>query len=120
MPFTWTTDTQAAFDTLIHAFTTMPVLMLPDHMQPFCLITDISDFAMGAILEQPDLLNHWHPVTYFSKSLLPTEQNDNIHDKELLIIIHALESFCHYLKGHPEPFEIWTDHNNLIYFHTKQ
>jgi hypothetical protein len=27
MPFTWTTDTQAAFDTLIHAFTTAPVLV---------------------------------------------------------------------------------------------
>jgi hypothetical protein len=29
-PFIWTIDTQAAFDTLIHAFTTAPVLMLPD------------------------------------------------------------------------------------------
>jgi hypothetical protein len=57
MPFTWTMDTQAAFDTLIHAFTTAPVLMLPDRMRPFRLITDASDFAMGAILEQPDLLN---------------------------------------------------------------
>jgi hypothetical protein len=57
---------------------------------------------------------------YFSKSLLPAKQNYDIHDKELLAIIRALESFRHYLEGHPEPFEIWTDHNNLIYFHTKQ
>jgi hypothetical protein len=119
-PFTWTTNTQAAFNMLIHAFTTAPVLMLPDCMRPFRLITDASDFAMGAILEQPDLLNHWHPVAYFSKSLLPAKQNYNIHDKELLAIIRALESFRHYLKGHPEPFEIWTDHNNLVYFRTKQ
>jgi hypothetical protein len=75
---------------------------------------------MGAILEQPDLPNHWHPVAYFSKSLLPAKQNYDIHNKELLTIIHALESFRHYLEGHPEPFEIWTDHNNLIYFQTKQ
>jgi hypothetical protein len=120
MPFTWTTDTQAAFDTLIRAFTTAPVLMLPDCMHPFRLVMDASNFAMGAILEQPDLFNCWHPVTYFSKLLLPAEQNYNIHDKELLAIICALESFHHYLEGHPEPFEIWTDHNNLIYFHTKQ
>jgi hypothetical protein len=119
-PFTWSVDTQATFDTLIHAFTTAPVLMLPDRMHPFHLITDTSDFAMGAILEQPDLLNHWHPVAYFSKSLLPAEQNYNIHDKELLTIIHTLESFHHYLEGHSDPFEIWTDHNNLIYFQTKQ
>jgi hypothetical protein len=94
--------------------------MLPDCMQPFWLITDASDFAMGAILKQPNLLNCWHPVAYFSKSLLPAEQNYDIHDKELLAIIHALKSFHHYLEGHPEPFEIWTDHNNLIYFCTKQ
>jgi len=42
-----------------------PVLALPDHTQPFRLITDASDFATGAILEQPDLLNRWHPVAYF-------------------------------------------------------
>jgi hypothetical protein len=119
-PFVWTTDTQAAFDTLIHAFTTAPVLMLPDRLCPFRLITDASDFAIGAILEQPDLLNRWHPIVYFSKSLLPAEQNYDIHDKELLAIIRALEAFCHYLEGHPEPFEIWMDHNNLIYFCTKQ
>jgi hypothetical protein len=94
--------------------------MLPDHMRPFHLITDTSDFAMGAILEQPDLFNQWHPVAYFSKLLLPAEQNYDIHDKELLAIICTLESFHHYLEGHPEPFEIWMDHNNLIYFHTKQ
>jgi hypothetical protein len=89
-------------------------------MQPFRLITDASDFALGAILEQPDALNRWHPVAFYSKSMQPAEQNYNIHDKELLAIIRALEAFRHYLEGHPLPFEIWTDHNNLAYFRTKQ
>jgi hypothetical protein len=101
---------------LIHAFTIAPVLILPDRARPFRLITDASDFAVGAILEQPDLLNCWHPVTYHSKSLQPPEQNYDIYDKELLAIIRALEAFRHYLEGHPAPFEIWTDHNNLAYF----
>src|SRR5712672_4350417 len=50
----------------------------------------------------------------------PPELNYDIHDKELLAIIHALEAFCHYLQGHPDPFEVWSDHNNLAYFRTKQ
>ena len=95
-------------------------MLLPDRTRPFRLITDTSDFAVGAILEQPDLLNRWHPVTYHSKSLQPAERNYDIHDKELLAIIRALEAFRHYLEGHPEPFEIWTDYNNLAYFRTKQ
>jgi hypothetical protein len=97
-----------------------PVLLLPDRARPFRLITDASDFAVGAILEQPDLLNRWHPVAYHSKSLIDAEQNYDIHDKELLAIVRALEAFRHYLEGHPEPFEIWSDHSNLQYFRTKQ
>ena len=52
--------------------------------------------------------------------MLSAEQNYDIHDKELLAIVRALETFRHYLEGHPIPFEIWTDHNNLAYFRTKQ
>jgi hypothetical protein len=120
VPFTWTTTQQSAFDTLIHSFTVTPVLLLPDRTRPFRLITDASDFAIGAILEQPDLLNQWHLVAYHSKSLIDTEQNYDIHNKELLAIVRALEAFRHYLEGHPEPFEIWSDHSNLQYFRTKQ
>jgi len=50
----------------------------------------------------------------------PPELNYDIHDKELLAIIRALEAFRHYLQGHPESFEVWSDHNNLAYFCTKQ
>jgi hypothetical protein len=119
-PYLWTFDQESAFHSLIQSFTASPVLFLPDATLPFCLLTDVSDFALGAILKQPDSLNHWHPVAFYSKSLLPAEQNYDIYDKELLAIIHALEFFHHYLKGHPKPFEIWMDYNNLAYFCTKQ
>ena len=98
----------------------MPVLTLPDHSRPFRLITDASDFATGAILEQPDALNHWHPVAYHSKSLQPAERNYEIHDKGLLAIIHALEIFHHYLEGREDTIEVWSGHRNLVYFSTKQ
>jgi hypothetical protein len=118
--FIWTDQRKSAFAQLVHAFTIAPVLALPDPKQPYRVLTDASDFALGAILEQPDLLNRWHPVAFYSKSMVPAEQNYDIHDKELLAIIRALEAFRHYLEGHPLPFEVWTDHNNLSYFRTKQ
>jgi hypothetical protein len=105
---------------LIQAFTTTPVLALPDHSKPFRLITDASDFATGAILEQPDALNRWHPVAYHSKTLQPAELNYEIHDKELLAIVRALQVFRHYLEGREDPLEILSDHGNLVYFMTKQ
>jgi hypothetical protein len=95
-------------------------LALRDHTRPFRLITDASDFATSAILEQPDALNRWHPIAYHSKSLQPAKRNYKIHDKELLAIIHALDIFRHYLEGRDDNLEIWLDHGNLVYFTTKQ
>src|SRR6202046_3183198 len=120
VPFLWTPAHDKAFQALIHAFTTAPVLALPDHSKPFRLITDASDFATGAILEQPDALNRWHPVAYHSKSLQPAERNYEIHDKELLAIVLALDVFRHYLEGRDDTLEVWSDHVNLVYFFTKQ
>ena len=58
----------------------------------------------------------WHPVTFLSKSLSPVEWNYEIHDKEMLAIVRALEEWRHFLEGTEHQFEIWTDHKNLEYF----
>ena len=60
-PFSWGDAQEHAFRALITAFTTAPVLALPDHAKPFQLITDASAFATGTILEQPDAFNRWQP-----------------------------------------------------------
>jgi len=67
------TKYNTAFETLRQTMMTLPVLMLPDHEKPFTLITDASDYATGAILEQKDVLGRSHPIAYFLKSLQPAE-----------------------------------------------
>ena len=49
-PFAWKEAQQTAFDTLKHHFTTAPILAYPDNDRIFCLETDASDFATGAVL----------------------------------------------------------------------
>jgi hypothetical protein len=93
IPWSWTTECNMAFETLQQTMIMSPVLMLPDHEKPFTLIMDPSDYATGTILEQKDTLGQSYPIAYFSKSLQPAEQNYEIHDKELLAIIHALKHF---------------------------
>ena len=78
---------------------------------------DSSDYATGAVLSQ-EQDGHWHPIAFLSRSLSDTECNYDIFDKEMLVIIQALEEWRHYLQGAKEPFEIWTDHQNLKYFTT--
>lgn len=81
-------------------------------------MTDASLTAYGAVLLQEGPNDDWHPVAYLSGSFAPAERNYNVHDRELLTIIKALEHWKHYLEGARHPFEIWTDHCNLIYFQT--
>ena len=115
-PWTWEEAQENAFQTLKTAFTTAPILRIPSDTAPFCLETDSSDFATGAVLKQLVDDNLWHLVVFYSKSLNEHECNYEIYDKELLAIVRALEEYCHYLEGHPLPVEIWSDHLNLTYF----
>ena len=55
-------------------------------------------------------------MAFYSKSLSLVEQNYEIHNKEMLTIIRALEEWRHFLEGARHPVEIWTDHKNLEYF----
>jgi len=119
-PFLWGPTQADAFQKLQKAITMSPVLLLPDYSKPFTLITDASDYATGAILEQEDAFRRSHLVAYYSKSLQPAERNYEIYDKELLAIIHALTHFCHYLQGNVYQTKKNSDHANLKYFTTKQ
>jgi len=68
--------------------------------------------------QQSPVDDKWHPIAYYSKSLSVVERNYEIHDKEMLAIIRALEDWRHFLEGAHHKFEIWTDHKNLEYFMT--
>jgi hypothetical protein len=57
-------------------------------------------------------------VAYYSKSLNAVEWNYEIYDKEMLVVMWALEDWQHFLEGAHHKFEIWTDHKNLEYFMT--
>jgi len=73
----------------------------------------------GAVLSQQSPEDDkWHPVSFYSKLLNDVEQNYEMHDKEMLAIIRALEEWHHFLEGSQHRFKIWTDHKNLEYFMT--
>ena len=81
---------------------------------------DASDYAAGGVLSIKCEDGKWRPVAFISKLLNTTEQNYEIHDKEMLAVIRCLEAWRHYLEGAKLEFEIWTDHKNLQYFMTSQ
>jgi len=101
------------------AVTTALVLVSPQDLKPFCIEADSSDFTSGAVLpQQLPGEKKWHLVAFYSKSLSLVERNYEIHDKEMLTIIRALEEWRYFLEGAWHLVEIWTDHKNLEYFMT--
>jgi RNase H-like domain found in reverse transcriptase/Integrase zinc binding domain/Reverse transcriptase (RNA-dependent DNA polymerase) len=119
LEFCWTSDEQSVFDTLKGKITSTPILALSNNSKPFCIEADSSDFATGAVLSQQGLDNDkWHSVAFLSKSLSPVKRNYEIHDKEMLAIVRALEEWRHFVEGAEHQVKIWTDHKNLEYFMT--
>jgi len=117
--WTWSGKEQMAFEDLKTAVTTAPVLVSSQDSEPFRVEADSLDFATGAVLSHQLITDgKWHPVVFYSKSLSSVERNYEIHDKEILAIIRALEEWRHFLEGVTHLVEIWTDHKNLEYFMT--
>lgn len=110
--FYWNEETQKAFDKLKEALTSTPVLALYDPNAELELRTDASSFAIGAILYQ----RHQDPqfsgvITYYSKTLSPTEQKYSATERELLAAFRAVTELKHFLIG--KPFILVTDHAAL-------
>ena len=114
--WSWGAAKQQAFNALKSAVTSTPMLAFPSKSSPFHLECDASNFATGAVLSQQQEDGLFHLIGFMSKSFSDTEWNYQIHDKEMLAIMQALEEWRHFLKGSDQKFKIHTDHKNLSYF----
>lgn len=119
-PWKWGPEQQKAFEDLKKRFMEKPILISANPDMDFLLECDASNYATGAVLSQKDTDDKWHPVAYLSKSFNDVERNYDVHDKELLSIIRALDAWRHHLEGCKGTLEILTDHRNLTYFTKSQ
>jgi hypothetical protein len=76
-------------DQLILAVTSEPVLHFPADIGEWRVEADSSDYTTGACLMQCQN-GVWVPIVFMSKGLNDTEENNDIHDKEILAIMWAL------------------------------
>jgi hypothetical protein len=96
-----------------------PILCHFDPTRAITIETDASDYTIGAVCSQPNDANILHPLGYFSRKLKSTELNYDIHDKELLAIVDALNKWKTYCKSTPHTIMILSDYKNLEYWQTK-
>lgn len=115
----WNEETQRAFDQLKAQFVQQPILHMPQDDGKWRVEVDASQEAMGAILSQHQK-NEWVTIAYWSKAFTPAERNYDTYNREVTALISALQHWRQYLLGTREPFEAWTDHQNLLYWRAPQ
>ncbi len=115
-PFDWPVKAQTAFDQLLVAFTSAPILIHFDPKNRVSVETDASEYAVAGIFSQLSKEARWHTVAFWSRKMIPAEQAYETHDQELLAIVIVFKHWRHYFEGSLYPIEVLTDHNNLREF----
>ena len=105
---TWTdTAVAATKDALANA----SLLAYPSSDAPTCLMTDASDTAVGAVLQQY-INGTWHPISFFSRKMTPAETRYSTFDRELLAVYLAIS-----LKVAHSMYLQTTSLSHMLYIH---
>ena len=67
-----------------------PILQSPNWDLPFEIMCDASDYAVGAVLEQR-IDKKPTAIWYASKALAEAQMNYTTMEKELFVVVYALE-----------------------------
>ena len=92
--FFWNEEAQQAFTALKTAMCSTPVLALPDFTKTFVIESDASGTGIGAVLMQEG-----RPLAFTSQQLSGNHLGQSTYEKEMMAILHAVETGRPYLLG---------------------
>nr|GEV50836.1 reverse transcriptase domain-containing protein [Tanacetum cinerariifolium] len=95
-PFIFSNECIQAFRTLKDKLTEAPILITTNWDQPFELMCDASDYAVGAVFGQR-IEKHFRPIHYASKTMNQVKANYTTTEKEMFAVVYAFEKFRSYL-----------------------
>ena len=108
----WNDSAQESFLALKHALASSPTLTFPSpEVIAYQLVTDSSNFAVGAALYQMVDAKPL-PVSFFSKKLSDVQKTYSTYDRELLAAYLAVLHFRTLIDGHP--VTLFSDHKPLV------
>lgn len=84
--FTWSEQSQSAFESLKEAMTHLLVLGIPNFDVPFDVTTDASSTTVGVVLSQ-----NIHPIVFFSQKLYTKMQHVSAYEREMFAITNAVK-----------------------------
>ncbi|MBW0545682.1 hypothetical protein O181_085397 [Austropuccinia psidii MF-1] len=110
--FEMTVERSKAFESLRQAFTTAPLLLMPDFKLPFKIYIDSSGDGLGAALHQVQIINDKPvegPICFISWQIKPAEARNGAIQMECLCLVWALE------KAKLLPGRMWFGSNKKCY-----
>jgi hypothetical protein len=99
------------------ALVSAPIIQPPDWSQPFEIMCDASDYAVGAVLGQRKE-GRVHAVYYANKTLNDAQLNYATTEKEFLAMVFAFEKFRSYIVN--SKIIVYTDHAAIKYLLAKK
>ncbi|CAK1603484.1 unnamed protein product [Parnassius mnemosyne] len=107
-----------AFEACKESLSDAALIAHPDCQAKLALVTDASDKAIGAVLQQLKD-DAWQPLAFFSRKLSTSQKKYSPYDRELLAIYEAIKYFRHMLEA--RNFIVYTDHKPISFaFHERK
>ena len=94
-----------------------PILVVPDWIEPFEIMCDASDYAVGVVLGQRKE-KIFKAIYYSSQTLKDAQLNYTTIENEMLAVVFAYDKFRSYIIG--SKVTIYTDHVAIHYLFTKK
>jgi hypothetical protein len=92
VPFDFDDACLKSFETLKNALISAPIIQPPDWSLPFEILCDASDYVVGAVVGQTMDKKH-HAIAYASKTLTLPQLNYATTEKEMLVVVYAIDKF---------------------------
>ncbi|XP_073119798.1 uncharacterized protein [Henckelia pumila] len=106
-----------AFTKIKEALIFAPIMIVPDWKEPFEVMCDASDYAVGAVLGQRrDKM--FRAIYYASRTLDGAQKNYTTTEKEMLVVVFSVDKFRSYLIG--SKVIVYTDHATIRYLYAKK
>ncbi|XP_045448264.1 uncharacterized protein K02A2.6-like [Melitaea cinxia] len=117
-PINLTGEALEAFIACKNSLAEAALLAHPDCTAKLALVTDASDKAIGAALQQYKN-EAWQLLAFFSRKLSPSQVKYSPYDRELLAIYEGIKYFRFMLEA--RHFVIYTDHKPISFaFHERK